>query len=432
MKQLILAFLIALVLPTTACCEQLSPAQPTSLKHYLSAINVVKELADEGIITSEQEAKADSLYCGRAGRLIGRTPTVSELTSLAAHSDESQGFGIFLNTVIIFAGIALLLSAIGLIVYYLWDFLKSLPAQVYEGASYLATFFLLASGLIPRFNIWFVGVDPIWFVVPGAFAFAACVYFTYWLHWLKPRKNQITNAQWDHHFRVGPATVNFPTVLAGLCTIVWATTAIGYHQLNAVAGVPYFLAFIAIMALQSFFGFSLVTLPRVIYIGWLENKQVPRSTLSSFILLVFYIAIRLSGEHSPEYLKLFESGGLFMGAFVFYLGLLVMSNKWYHMQNQAAAGPARTRTFSRGSYLVMQAITVVSGLLAFYIGNIFHFGSLLGIGGTFFTLYLLEKYYEIPWKGVGWAWSLLGVAAFMYFFVGFAGQNPQYFIWGIR
>ena len=32
-------------------------------------------------------------------------------------------------------------------------------------------------------------------------------------------------------------------------------------------------------------------------------------------------------------------------------------------------------------------------------------GALLGIGGTFFTLYLLEKYFELPWRGVGWAWA---------------------------
>jgi hypothetical protein len=33
---------------------------------------------------------------------------------------------------------------------------------------------------------------------------------------------------------------------------------------------------------------------------------------------------------------------------------------------------------------------------------------------------------------VGWAWSLVGVAVALYFFVGFAQQHPQYFVWGIK
>jgi hypothetical protein len=234
-------------------------------------------------------------------------------------------------------------------------------------------------------------------------------------------------------FRIGPARLYFPTVLAGLCTIVWAATAIFYNQVNPNAGVPHFIAFIATMALQSFFGFSIITLPHVVVIGWLENKQVPRSTIASFILLLMYLAMRLSGHELPEAARLFETGGLFMGAFVFYLGLLVMSNKWYHMQTRLNAETKKTtRELDLSAYLILQAITVLFGLIALYVGSTFQIGSLLGIGGTFFTLYLLEKYFEIPWKGVGWSWSLLGIAVFLYFFVGFAGQHPQYFIWGIH
>ncbi len=83
-------------------------------------------------------------------------------------------------------------------------------------------------------------------------------------------------------------------------------------------------------------------------------------------------------------------------------------------------------------YLQMQVVTVISGVAALYLGATSGIGTLLGIGGTFFAIYLLEKYYEIPWSGVGWAWSLVGVAVALYFFVGFAEQHPQYFVWGIK
>ena len=148
--------------------------------------------------------------------------------------------------------------------------------------------------------------------------------------------------------------------------------------------------------------------------------------MASLLILAAYLAVRIVPNSLPEFIKLFDTGCLFMGAFVYYLGLLVMSNKWYACPKVADG----ERNVSR--YLLMQVVTIASGFAAFYIGSTFNIGSLLGIGGTFFTIYLLEKYYEIPWKGVGWAWSLLGVALALYFFVGFATQNPQYFIWGIR
>jgi hypothetical protein len=70
----------------------------------------------------------------------------------------------------------------------------------------------------------------------------------------------------------------------------------------------------------------------------------------------------------------------------------------------------------------------VSGIAAFYLGGTFGIGTLLGIGGTFFTLYLLEKYFEIQWRGVGWAWAAIGVAIGLYFFVGFAEQHSRFFV----
>jgi hypothetical protein len=76
----------------------------------------------------------------------------------------------------------------------------------------------------------------------------------------------------------------------------------------------------------------------------------------------------------------------------------------------------------------MQAIVIGSGVAALYIGTVFGLTMLAGVGGTFFYIYVLEKYYEIPWKGVGWAWSTLFLAGILYGFVIFAQRHPQYFI----
>ncbi len=460
LKKLVLALSIILLAPASAYCEQLNPEQILGTRAIQNKIAVVQDLLDHNLITRQEAEKASNFYCEQVTQIVGHTVKAEQISALTAEAKNNAGFGVFLNSVIILAGFILLLSGIGLITYYLRDILKSLPSSFYECASYIATGFLLSAGMLGKsFSILFLTIDPLWFVVPGAFAFAGCVNLSYYLHWRHPHKAKTTNSvekQPVQEVFFGPGFFTFPTVLFALCTLVWGGMAICYHQAFPQAGIPHFIAFIAVMALQSFLGFSVITAPGCIALGWGQKDKVPKSTLASFILLVAYLGTILSGTALPEATKLFQTGCLFMGAFVYYLGLLVMSNKWYCWPNsykfqqklesqqkndsqeeresqekrllemKLIAGQQRTR------YLIMQAITIISGVAAFYIGNSFHIGSLLGIGGTFFVIYLLEKYYEIPWKGVGWAWSLLGVAIALYFFVGFAGQHPQYFIWGIH
>src|SRR5690606_30204777 len=89
----------------------------------------------------------------------------------------------------------------------------------------------------------------------------------------------------------------------------------------------------------------------------------------------------------------FGSGMLFVGTFVYHCGLLIVSSKYYLREID-------------GHYWSLQAVTVLSGIAALYIGSVYELGMLRGISGTFFCLYVLEKYFEIPWKNVGWAWAL--------------------------
>ena len=230
---------------------------------------------------------------------------------------KPRGSGGLGNTVIVFAGIFLLLALLGLVSYYLWDFLKSLPAAGYECAAYALTGTFLFAGSWPSCRIWILDIQPLWFVVPAAFAFAGCIYLTYWLHWLRKRgqvggRGKVDTTDTVH---TGPFPVKFPQVLFGLCTVVWGFFAIVYHHAFADASIPKFLAFIAVMALQSFMGFSIITRPGCILLGW-ETEKGPRSTISALIILAAYVVIMLNGNAVPADVKLFEPGCLFMGAFI--------------------------------------------------------------------------------------------------------------------
>ena len=282
------------------------------------------------------------------------------------------------------------------------------------------------------FDLWLLTIHPLWLLVPASLGFAGCFCLSYRLHWFphshrRPPSKGTTNEPDNICF--GPGPVSFPWVLSGLCTILWAGTAIFYHRVYPNAGIPYFLAFIAVMALESFLWFSIIMLPGMILMGWEQENQAPKSTLASLLVLLIGLSTVFTGSATHADIVLFQPGCLFMGAFVYYLGLLVMSSRWYSWQPRLNLEQTRA-LFKR--YRIMQAITIISGFAAWYLGSTFHIGVLLGVGGTFFTIYLIEKYYEIPWKGVGWIWSSLGISVALYFFVGFAAQHPQYFIWGIR
>jgi hypothetical protein len=73
-----------------------------------------------------------------------------------------------------------------------------------------------------------------------------------------------------------------------------------------------------------------------------------------------------------------------VGTFVYFLGLLIWSSKWYSRE--------------KSEYATLQPITIASGMIALYLGAVGQISQLQGIGGTFFFLYVIEKYFELPWS----------------------------------
>ncbi len=419
MRRLIVALLIAFAFPVSAMCAT-APTnnQLTALEQIEAKIQVVDELAGRHKITADEAMAADLMFCQDAAQILGHQVTPDQLKVLVAGAPQQSGLSLFWNIVIVIAGVMVVIAVLGLIGFYLRDLLAQIPPVIYEFLAYVATAGTIFSGyFLHPFHLGLVRVEPLWFVIPGALALVGCITLTNELHF-----SSSENKRYNVH--MGPDLINFPTVLFALCTIAWAALALFYYRLFPETGIPHVLAFGAVIALQASLGFSVLTMPGCVFLGWENDQQVPKSVFSSFIILAAYVFMKLTHGLNGA-LALFEPGAIFMGAFVYYLGLLLMSSKWYVW--------ATERNRSSGSnYILLQFLTIVSGIAALYFGSAFNLGALLGVGGTFFALYLLEKYYEIPWKGVGWFWSLLGVAGILYALVGFANNNPQYFIWGIR
>ncbi len=159
-------------------------------------------------------------------------------------------------------------------------------------------------------------------------------------------------------------------------------------------------------------GFSVLVTPLCYCFGFDDEASLGRATTAAFAMLAGFVLLRVFGASVPG-LNVFESGALFLGSFVGYLGLLIASSRWYgHKKN----------------YALFQIVTIAAGVAALLVGSLCGIGELQKIGGTFFVLYLMEKPFEIPVESKR-AYAAIGlfVAALLFGFCWYVRANPETF-----
>jgi hypothetical protein len=250
------------------------------------------------------------------------------------------------------------------------------PLAFYEAVFYAGSIALavwgrtLASGVAP-----YVGLT-------GCLLFGAAVLFT---------------AKAHKGLKLGGAGAS-----AIMC-IAWSVAAVAYGS-----GI---IGFIAVAALMSALGFSVLVTPLTYCIGFEDEAAVGRATSAAFAVLVAFVCVRAFGLDA-SFLGVFETGALFLGSFVGYLGLLIASSRWYDGRGR--------------NYVLFQVVTVVAGIAALFVGSVFGIGELQKIGGTFFVLYGVEKILEIPAKSArGYAAVGLLVSAAVFGFCMYVKSDPE-------
>jgi hypothetical protein len=396
------AVLWLLFLPAVVAAEGLSQDRVDELKTIQQDLQTVDRSVKNGTMSKDDAERFTKSQLQRAAQ-IAEQPVNSrdELDQLVKKYDRSRlwGFFTFINIVLVFAGFLLAIALVWLGVKYCGPLLVRMPATFIEVGVYaLVGLGLLSGYLLPMLGIWFV--------VPACLVLVAALSLTRALHFRPPRRHPEIEGVAPGR---GAIEFDFSQFMALTCTLVWGAAAIVYES--------YLLGFMTMVALEAFLGFSAFVMPGVVGVGFAKSDAVPRATVASFAILVVYVGgVVLDVPSGP--LVYFRYGALFMGAFVYFLGLLILASRYYNAR--------------RGNYALMQVVTIVSGIAAFYLGATFEIGTLLGIGGTFFVLYLLEKYTELPWNHIGWAWSLLGFALLLYGAAYLAGKYPEYFLMGWR
>lgn len=325
----------------------------------------------------------------RAKTNVGESVTYEQIVKLTGGDARSQtawekakGFLTFVNLIYITAAFMLVAACIWLFHLYLVGLVLMIPKEAWEWLLYAGCAVTIALGrqLNPDFQMLLV--------LPGCLGLVGCLQFSGWVH----------------------KTVN-PQAACWFLTAIWGLTAILYGS--------HLIGFLTVGAFLGALGFVCGMFPGVVWIGFDEEDVVPRTTIAAGLLMALYSLMSITGTTNEHY-AVFREGLAFMGTFVYFLGLLIWSSKWF-----------RSSYYIGTEYWVMQGVTVASGVIILWLGSIYGLNFLLGISGTFFYLYMLQKYYEIPWRGKGWAWSLLGLSGILYLFAIFAKMYPQYFLFMI-
>ena len=344
-------------------------APPEALARVLAPfrckLDAAVDMQAAGEITSAQRGGATTRLLREATSAAGSpvaleqllTATCSALPAMSTVGPKLtmlQKLAGLVTVTNIFWVAAAILVLIALILLYNW-FLRGIPPEIWEVLLYMVSIGLIIGGHMLRHGV----AEHVVFV--GSLVYAGAWGFTWFFHELGKRTHSLPRKHGGEREEI------FFLVL----TVFLAGIAIAYT--NAAVG------FVAVMALVGSLGFSVAVIPCGYAVGFKDDDAVARGTFAAFFILIGFVLLRVFGAR-VQALAVFEGGAYWMGAFVGYLGLLIISSKWYATRN----------------YALMQIVMVVAGVLALVVGSVLQIPELQKIGGTFFGLWLVEKLAEIP------------------------------------
>lgn len=323
------------------------------IKH---SVMTIEELEKQGILSHAEAEKAITYYIAQASKVAGHPLTLNEIMATPdpvpqtlTPLQEFAGAIDFLRVIMVLGILAVVGAVAYLFRYYVERLLRviiSIPVVVYELVFYTAS---LGSG------VWgWLLPEP----MHGYIGLLACLLFAGALGF---------SASYHRHLA-------HVSLFSMLLFLVWTPAAILFGSS--------FIGFFAIGALLSAMGFNMLVTMIFDSIRFHEETAIERFTFSAFMLLAIFIVLRLAGALIPA-LAVFEFGALFLGSFVGYSGLLILSSRWY----------GRNR---RKAYWGFQIVAIIAGVGALFFGSVFQIGELQKIGGTFFVLYCILKIIEIP------------------------------------
>lgn len=168
----------------------------------------------------------------------------------------------------------------------------------------------------------------------------------------------------------------------------------GVFGVAAVFTLSSIIGYFAVATLVAALGFSVVVLPGVYVLGYNEDNALVRTTIACFLLLGAGVVHTLIGKTVPH-LALFAEGIWLVAGIVGYLGLLIITNRWFWSQSGSRSSKKSGVERQKLGYWMSQIVMVAACGLGLWFGSIYHVTEVQKIAGTFLVLWALEKPFEI-------------------------------------
>lgn len=245
-------------------------------------------------------------------------------------------------------------SICGIVVLWrLFGVLKEVPALLWEILFYGISIALIAAPYWPEAQ------SADWMPIAGCIFLAGSILFTGHVH--KVESND--------------------TAFFGTLLVIYGGLALFYNS------VP--IGFLAIMALLSLVGFSVVSGGLCIAMGYEDEKKLPGGTLVAILLAAGATASHFFNVSFGP-LDVFQPGAVWVASIVAGIGLLIISSKWYGYGIDDKAPP----------YALMQVVTLGLYGVGIFFGAVSGLDPLMYISAVFLAIYLIEKPHEIDDMGV--------------------------------
>lgn len=145
------------------------------------------------------------------------------------------------------------------------------------------------------------------------------------------------------------------------------------------------LGFLAVLAVYGGLGFIFLAFGFGFLIGFNSQDAINNCILASVVLIVTFTCFRVLGRN-PACVQPFVLGGMCLGNIMYFLGLLIASNRW-------------RRTYP--DWWKMQILMALSLFFALLVGFVYSIPAMANTACTFLVLWLMEKQLEVNWGAYG-------------------------------
>ncbi len=377
--------------------REYTPQERTQLTYTKYALRVLDSLKTKKILpentfiqekTALEQQASNILKTADKAKLYKLLNAIDEEKSLnnvtvksKSWFSQASGYFTFINLVSVIGALILVIALGFLVQQYLLDILKKIPVIVYEFLMYFACVAIIVGA------DWASPEIKVFIAFPGCIALFGVFIFTINYHELLVIiniNNEAFNKKEHKISKYERKTItNNTLVMAGcmfLTTAIWGVVA--YYYQSPLIG------FISVVA---FYILKLISYRHYVFYNDLQidirekttqNKLHILNFLLSSSLLAGFICFKIFGLLLSPFVLPFAYSMLFIGGFLYFTGLLLVSHYFY------------TKAFNK-TYIMLQIFAVVSSVAGLYVGFLMDIMLLKNICSLFFMVYLLIKCSEI-------------------------------------